>query len=156
MTEQFTSEPLEQRLIELLSTFCDAPNTDDDADSCDHEASRQLPHAEEQKLNIIARKYYLSNTCGANELTRRLENLAFLIRAQDDKHSGNVKCGDIFVTMLGWESYCEGLDDATLAVLVRTAKTTKVLQIRVAPKEKVLEKLGREVDKMLLKALLLV
>lgn len=88
--------------------------------------------------------------------TYNLENLAFLVRAQDEKHNGSIKSGDVFVTMLGWEGYCEGLDDATLAILVRTVRTTKMLQIHVAPKEKVLENLGREVDKMLLKALLLV
>lgn len=58
--------------------------------------------------------------------------------------------------MLSWDSYVKGMDDGTLAVLVRTDKTTKVLQLRVEPKEKVLEKLAREVDKMLLKAMLLV
>jgi hypothetical protein len=83
-----------------------------------------------------------------------LENFAFLISAQDEKHNGSIKCGNVFVTMLSWQGYYEGLNDATLAILVRMAKTTKMLQIRIAPKEKVLEEFGREVAKMLLKALL--
>jgi hypothetical protein len=57
--------------------------------------------------------------------------------------------------MLSWEGYKNGLDDGILAVLVRIMKTAKIIQIRVAPKEDVLEKLSRGVDKMLLKALLM-
>lgn len=146
MAVQTTSEPLEQRLVELQSTFCDAPDTDHAAGTCDHEESRQLPHAEEQKFNIIVRKNRLFITVDAIELMCGLENLAFLIRAQDDKHNGGIKCGDVFVTILGWESYCEGLDDATLAVLVRTAKTTKVLQIRVVALRYVSPRLGQSSD----------
>jgi hypothetical protein len=55
--------------------------------------------------------------------------------------------------MLSWAGYNKGLESGTLPVMVRTMKTTKILQVRVAPKEDVLEKLSIEVDKMLLKAL---
>jgi hypothetical protein len=58
------------------------------------------------------------------------------------------------VTIFNWGAYKNSLDDATLVVMVRTMKTTKILQIRITPTEDILEKLGREVDKMLLKALL--
>jgi hypothetical protein len=71
-------------------------------------------------------------------------------------HGRSVGANDIFVTMLSWDSYLKGMNEGILSVLVRTKKTTKVLQVRVAPKEKVLEMVGRELDKMLLKAMLLV
>jgi hypothetical protein len=71
--------------------------------------------------------------------TRFAENLAFIIRERDAAYGREIAPDDIFVTMLSWVGY-----------------NTKILQIRVAPKEDVLEKLSKEVDKMLLKALLTV
>jgi hypothetical protein len=88
--------------------------------------------------------------------TRFAENLAFIIRERDAAYGREIAPDDIFVTMLSWVGYNKGLDTGTLAVMVRTMKITKILQIRVAPKEDVLEKLSKEVDKMLLKALLTV
>jgi hypothetical protein len=57
MTENNATEPLEQRLLELLSTFCDEPahnHGHENGDDCD--TATHLPHAEQQELNILALK----------------------------------------------------------------------------------------------------
>jgi hypothetical protein len=84
------------------------------------------------------------------------ENLAFFIQNQDAKFGRKIWPNDVFVTMTRWEGYHVGSTACTLAVFVSTQKTTKILHVQVAPKEKVLESLAREVDKILLSAVLVV
>jgi hypothetical protein len=152
------NDVLEHRLVVLLSTFHDATTCDHGADKMlDCEAQARLPQSEQQKLHILARTYarVARGLLLANNST--VENLAFLICNNEKMYGNSFGAGDVLITMLSWEGYTQGFDDCTLAVLVRATKTStvKILQARVEPKEKVLEKLGREVDKMLLKALLL-
>ncbi|KAH3999743.1 hypothetical protein HBH98_085790 [Parastagonospora nodorum] len=135
MLDQINPRPLEDRLVALLLVFQEPPTDGHDHDECEEGDCDRLTS---QALNILA------------------QDLAFLIRNKDDAYGRAIHPEDIFVTMLSWDSYLKGMDDGTLAVMVRTAKTTKLLQVRVEPKEKVLEKLVKEVDKMLLKAMLLV
>jgi hypothetical protein len=154
----FDSDVLEHRLVELLSTFHDTTACDHVPDEMlDCEAHAHLSQSEQQRLNILARTYSRAarGLLLANNFD--VENLAFLICNNEKMYGNSFGAGDVFITMLGWEGYTQGLANCTLAVLVRATKTStaKILQVRVEPKEKVLEKLGREVDKMLLKALLL-
>jgi hypothetical protein len=153
MSEQTPPQMLEQRIIDLLYTFCESSTKNQDAlVTLTADAPEAPSQNEKQALNVLARKSLRLNIFWSPQLTGwTLENLAFLIRDQDAKYGRKIGADDIFVTMLNWGAYKNGLDDGTLAMMVRTMKTTKILQIRVTPTENILEKLGREVNKMLLR-----
>jgi hypothetical protein len=154
MSDQISSRPLEERLVALLLVFQEPPTDGHDHDECEE---GDCDGRTSQAVEILARTVIF--TLCSPQLSPQFvstENLAFLIRNKDDAYGQAIHPEDIFVTMLSWDSYLKGMDDGMLAVLVRTAKTTKVLQVRVEPKEKVLDKLVKEVNKMLLKAMLVV
>jgi hypothetical protein len=58
MAEQSAEETLEQRIIELLSTFCKSSTHNEDAKlALAFDASESFSQGDKQNLNVLAREY---------------------------------------------------------------------------------------------------